>query len=403
MVKMKKSIIIIFVVLVILPVCLYFIKRRADEGNNFASNSITSEMGESSHPITFEKSFGGAGWDESRCVIQTNDGGYIVVGTTGSIGAGKSDIYLIRTDAEGNEIWEKTYGGENDDVGSCVAPTSDGGYIIVGETKSFGARKGDIYLIKTDAEGNEIWEKNLGGDLEDLGNCIQRTADGGYIIAGVTWRFGRGSEVYLVKIDAEGNEIWEKTFGGRSWDEGHWVVQTSDDGYILVGRSWSIYGTGDDVYLIKTDSMGNKLWEKTLDSGGHEEGNCVLQTVDGGYIIAGTIHPAGSGGLSDILLIKTDARGNKLWEKTFGGKGWDHGYSISRTKDGGYILVGDTWIYPGLFDVYLIKIDSQGNEIWEKKFGGELDDCGRCVAQTTDGGAYYCWDNGSENPLGCRI
>jgi hypothetical protein len=252
--------------------------------------------------------------------------------------------------------WEKTFGGPDDDRGYSVQQTRDGGYIIVGETWSYGAGGYDVYLIKVYANGNMQWSKTFGGRGDDRGYSVQQTRDGGYIIVGETWSYGAlGDYVYLIKVDANGNMQWSKTFGKGS-DVGYSVQQTSDGGYIIVGTTAS-YGAGwADVYLIKVDANGNMQWSKTFGGKEPDRGYSVQQTSDGGYIIVGETKSYGAG-WADVYLIKVDANGNMQWSKTFGGTGHDEGYSVQQTSDGGYIIVGYTESYgAGEEDVYLIKL-----------------------------------------------
>jgi hypothetical protein len=305
----------------------------------------------------WEKTFGGYYYDTGNSVQQTSDGGYIIAGNKGSYYEdGWEDVYLIRTDSEGNTLWEKTYGGSYLDYGSSVQQTSDGGYIIAGDTDPNGSGEYDVYLIKTDSDGNSVWEKTFGGVDYDGGYSVQQTTDGGYIIAGTTESRGAGGyDVYLIRTDSDGNAMWEKTFGGSNNDFGSSVQQTSYGGYIIAGGTNS-YGAGEyDVYLIKTDSDGNTLWEKTFGGLNYDTGYSVQQTTDGGYIIAGDTDSYEAGG-TDAYLIKADSNGNKLWEKTFGGSDNDYGCSVQQTSDGRYIIAGSTDSYgAGGRDVYLIK------------------------------------------------
>jgi len=346
----------------------------------------------------WEQTFGGTNQDFGTSGQQTSDGGYIITGRTYSFGNGVYDVYLIKTDGNGNELWTKTFGGIANDVGFSVQQTSDGGYIITGHTTSFGNGAEDVYLIKTDGNGNELWTKTFGGILIDEGVLVQQTNDGGYIITGHTTSFGNGlSDVYLIKTDVNGDSLWTKTFGSTTNDFGLSVQQTSDGGYIITG-TFEFY----DVYLIKTDSNGNELWTKTFGGVDNDIGFSVQQTSDGGYIISGRTFSFGNG-LSDVYIIKTDGNGNELWTKTFGGSGNDEGAKIQQTSDGGYILTGYTEAFQFAFqDVYLIKTDGNGDSLWTKKFGGTFNDVGVSVQQTSDGGyIIFGWSgsfgNGAED------
>jgi len=335
----------------------------------------------------WEKTYGGINFEEAWSVEQTTDGGYILVGQGPSFDAGDADFYLVKTDTSGNLEWEKTFGGTSVEVGFFVEQTTDDGYIIAGFTDSYGAGAADFYLVKTDASGNTEWEKTFGGYYNDFAECVAQTTDDGYIIAGRTGSYGAGAnDFYLVKTDASGNLEWEKTFGGYYDDVAKSVEQTTDDGYIIAGSTDS-YGAGaNDFYLVKTDASGNLEWEKTFGGTSAEVGFSVEQTTDDGYIIAGSTDSYGAGA-ADFYLVKTDASGNMEWEETFGGSIWDTAESVVQTTDGGYIIAGYTESYgAGGNDVYLVKTNTTGLKEWEKTVGGNYHDKARSVWQTTDGG-----------------
>ncbi len=238
--------------------------------------------------ITFERTYGGIGEDQSYSAIQTLDGGYIVTGYTYSYGAGSADVYLIKTDSLGDILWTKTYGNLYRDFGHSIAQTSDGGYIIAGGTMSYGAGSYDVYLIKTDSLGDTLWVRTYGGADGDCGYSVAQTSDGGYIVSGYTYSYGAGScDVYLMKTDPLGDTLWTRTYGGADEDCGISVAQTSDGGYIVSGYTYS-YGAGSgDVYLVKTDSLGDTLWTKTHGGNYPDYGLSVIRTPDEGYIITG--------------------------------------------------------------------------------------------------------------------
>jgi hypothetical protein len=351
----------------------------------FASPSQALAQG--APELEWSKTFGGAGDDEGWSVQQTSDGGYIIAGYTYSYGVGNYDVWLIKTDFGGNKVWDKTFGGAGDDEGWSVQQTSDGGYIIAGAAASYGAGGLDAWLVKTDSGGNKVWDKTFGGAREDWGFSVQQTSDGGYIITGQAASYGAGgSDAWLIKTDSGGNKVWDKTFGGAREDWGFSVQQTSDGGYIITGQAASYGAGGSDAWLIKTDSGGNKVWDKTFGGAGNDVGFSVRQTSDGGYIIAGYTYSYGVGNY-DAWLVKTDSGGSKVWEKTFGGVEDDGGLSVQQTSDGGYIIAGAAASYgAGGLDAWLVKTDSGGNKVWDKTFGGAGDDGGISVQQTSDGG-----------------
>jgi hypothetical protein len=307
----------------------------------------------------WERTFGGSGNDVGYSVQQTSDGGYIIAGTTGAFGDPNGNVYLIKTEPNGNSQWERTFGGSSFDEGRSVQQTIDGGYIIAGLTSSFGAGFADVYLIKTDPNGDSEWQRTFGGSGNEVGYSVQQTSDGGYIIAGTySFRDPTNGKVYLIKTDPNGDSEWQRTFGGSGYDEGYSVQQTSDGGYIIAGATDS-FGAGG-VYLIKTDSDGNSVWQRAFGVSGADVGYSVQQTSDGGYIIAGTTYSFGEPN-GNVYLIKTDSDGNNQWERTFGGSSYDYSYSVQQTSDGGYIIAGLTSSFgAGAADVYLIKLFCAG-------------------------------------------
>ena len=316
------------------------------------------------------RTYGGSSGDEGNSVAQTSDGGYIVAGTTESFGAGSGDVYLVKTAGLGDTIWTRTYGGSGYDKGWSVAQTSDGGYIVAGETHSFGAGYSDVYLVKTDAVGDTIWTRTYGGSDDDFGFSVAQTSDGGYIVAGTYaygWEAGT-ADVYLVKTDAVGDTIWTRTYGGSDDDYGYSVAKTSDGGYIVAGiydYDWETETC--DVYLVKTDSVGDTIWTRTYGGSDYDEGFSVAQTSDGGYIVAGKTRSFGAGS-GDVYLVKTDAVGDTIWTRTYGGSDDEWGKSVAQTSDGGYIVAGYTGSFgAGHYDVYLVKTDSLGYTAIEEK------------------------------------
>ncbi|NOZ73933.1 MAG: hypothetical protein GXO90_00930 [FCB group bacterium] len=351
---------------------------------------------------TFQKIFGGSEADYCRSIQLTPDGGYILLGSTDSFGNGSSDVWLIKTDSKGNEEWSQTFGGSNRDLGFSVQLTTDGGYIIIGSTKSFGDGHEDSWLIKTDSNGNEEWNRTFGGGYLDRGYSVQQTADGGYIIIGPTVLFEDTYVIkaWLIKTDSEGNEEWNRIFSGSYQDfSGRFVLQTADSGYIITGEEFSsIY----NLFVIKTNAQGNEEWRK-VDYPERSRSGGFQQTSDGGYIICGSYGLAEYDDI-DAWLMKIDSQGNEAWIQNFGGPGYDYSESVHQTTDGGYIMTGSYGFEDYTSDVWLIKTDSEGNQEWTQTFGGRSTDDGRSVQQTRDGGyiiaaSTHSYGNGSSNLL----
>lgn len=248
---------------------------------------------------------------EGYSVKQTADSGYIFTGYFYNNLSFGQDIYLIKTDENGDILWSKSYGGNSqDDKAYSVLQSTDGGYAITGTTASFGAGNMDVFLIKTDSNGDILWARTFGGTGNDLSYSIEQTDDGGYIISGSTTSFGIGSiAVYLIKTDSNGNLIWTKSFESANGVRSKSVQKTLDGGYIIAGSHYSLALSGYDIFLIKTDSIGNSLWTRTFGGINDDQGFSCQQTTDGGYIVVGHSQSFGAGGY-DIYLIKTDSLGN---------------------------------------------------------------------------------------------
>jgi len=326
------------------------------------------------------KTYGGTGTDIAYSMVKTSDGGYALAGSTNSFGAGGNDFWLVKTDSLGNMLWNKTYGAAGDDVAYSVVQTSDGGYALAGTSNSWVPGDGyDMWLVKTDGSGNVRWSLTYGGTGLDVAYSVVQTKDGGYALAGYTNSFGAGGfDFWLVKTDSNGNMLWNKTYGGTGTDIAYSMVQTSDGGYALAGYTDSFGAGGADFWLVKTDASGNMLWNKTYGGTGADEAYSVVQTSDGGYALAGITNSFGAGGW-DFWLVKTDMNGNMLWNKTYGGTGDDYASSMIQTSDGGYAIAGETISFGGS---WLVKTDANGNMLWNKTYGGVA----YSVVQTSDGG-----------------
>lgn len=434
--KRRWFIPLVLIGLVVASFIIIFLYQSATPRILVSPTTITNEYPEqkpecaNSNVKTWAKVFAWLGFDYEMSLQQTSDNGYVVAGhrnsgPSDSGGEKPYDVLLFKVDADGNKIWEKTFGGSESDFAWVVKQTYDGGFIIGGETRSFEDVGGDAYLVKTDANGNVQWEKSLGicgNKIKDRDNIrsVQQTSDRGYIAAGWTRSCSVAEEYnFLLKTDANGNKMWEKDFifwRGTEIDIPglNSVIQTSDGGYVALGfvhHRIPDKVSGQDIYLMKTDANGNMLWNRTYERvewdmpkdaqnySEWSEADTVQQTTDGGYIIVGTTTGFGGGG---IVLLKTDADGNKIWGKVIGeinsGK---EGYSVKQTADGGYFIIGtalirnyeertiiveDNIILDTAKVVYLLKTDANGNTLSETlgghRYGGRI----WSIQQTPDGG-----------------
>jgi len=345
--------------------------------------------------ITFQKTFGGFATDNGNCVRQTSDGGYILSGNTISFGAGTYDFYLIKTDGNGDTLWTRTFGGANEDRSSAVRQTADGGYVLVGFSQSFGSTSRNVYLIRTDPNGDTLWTRTYGGSSLEEGSSIEQTTDGGFIILGTTGSFGAGAnDIYLIKTDLNGDTLWTRALGGTMNEYAESIAQTTDGGYAIFGYTQS-FGVNDfDLYLIKTDSAGFPAWSKTYGGYLTDQARSGQQTADGGYILGGFTESFGSG-INDVYLVRTDANGDTLWTRAYGGSANELGLSVQQTSDSGFCIVGYTTSFNSTTAGYFVKTDAAGDTLWTKTYDGPQSDAGYSVSETADGGYIIL---GQSNP-----
>ncbi|MGA3192317.1 MAG: hypothetical protein ABSD73_07365 [Candidatus Bathyarchaeia archaeon] len=317
----------------------------------------------SSGTMLWNQTYGGSGDDGAFSVIQTNDTGFALAGTTTSYGAGETNAWLVKTDSSGNMLWSQTFGGRAQNAAYSLIQTVDGGYALAGSTDSYGAGGYDFWLVKTNSSGSMEWNQTYGGTGDEQAYSVIQTSDGGYVWAGSATSFGAGSlDFWLVKTDSLGNMLWNRTYGGSGDDEAECVIQTGD-GYAVAGYTNSTGAGGLDLWLVKTDLSGAQLWNKTYGGAGDEVANAIVQTSDGGYALAGWTGSYGAGNY-DFWLVKTYSSGTMQWSKTYGGGGDDEAFSLVQTSDGGYALAGFTDSYgAGIYDGFLVKTDSAGNSV----------------------------------------
>lgn len=326
------------------------------------------------------------GWSDSESgswIEQTSDKGFIIAGYTTS-NLDWYDIWLLKTDSLGDTLWTKIYGGDQYDQAGSVQQTDDGGYIITGGTSSFGSSI-DLWLLRTDSLGDTLWSKTYGDTGNDYGHSLQITDDGNYIITGWKSINYTAVDVWLLKVDTLGDTIWTKCYGDSLQDEGWDVKQTADGGYIITGYTFN-NTTFTDLWLLKTDSLGDTLWTKRYGGSAFDDGCSVQETSDGGFIITGRTSSFGAGN-TDVWLLKTDAYGDTLWTRTYGNADHDRGHSVRIMPDSGYVIFGDTKSYgAGNYDFWLIRTDINGYTLWDWTYGGTESEYGWRCRLTSDMG-----------------
>jgi hypothetical protein len=365
--------------------------------------------------VSWQKTLGGTGRDVAYSIQQTMDDGYVVAGyvnsrdgdLTNTDRKGGHDAWITKLDSSGDLIWQKILGGDGTDHAYSIQETTDGGYIIAGHSGF------DYFIAKLDFSGDLTWQKTFGGSGEDVAQSVQQTTDGGYVVAGysysndgdVTGSKG-SSDFWITKLDASGNLTWQKTLGGTKEDVAQSIQQTSDGGYVVAGYTHSSDGDVtdfkgfSDYWITKLDASGNLIWQKTLGGQDYDKAQCIQQTTDEGYIVAGATKSS-NGDVTDsksewdFWITKLDASGNLTWQKTFGGTDNDAAFSIQQTTEGGYVVAGHTgsndgdvtgFTWNSFHDIWIIKLDESGEMTWQKAIGEPRSEGAYSIQQTTEGG-----------------
>ncbi len=340
----------------------------------------------SSFAQQFVQTYGGNAYDSASEVITRPDGGFVFVGSTESFGAGASDLWVVKLGDDGNIVSEKAFGGPMYDRARAVQPTADGGYLVAGYSSSFGVGGKDFWLLKFDSSGNLVGNATLGGSADDVAEIIKPTADGGYLVVGYTRSFGEGgADIWVVKLDASGNILWQKTYGGEGGERASSVIEVSD-GYVISGHTGSFHSNAGALWVLKLDFSGNVTWQKAYDGNNRDKFGIIKELSDGNFVLVGYTKSFGAGA-GDIWVLKADSMGNVLWSKTYGGVADDMARDVLPTSDGGFIIAGQTESFgAGGLDAWALKLDSNGNIMWEKTYGGTANDVAKSIKETSDGG-----------------
>ena len=415
-------------------VCVIFSCSSNDDENS--SPDITNGT------IDFAITLGGSLNDSAQSVINTTDGGYAILGFTQSIDGDVSDkqnenfdYWVLKFDAQDQLQWSRTYGGSSDDRGQDIIQTQDGGYAIIGSSLSNdgdvsnNAGMEDYWLVKLDASGAVSWQKSFGFQGNDSGFSVIQTNDQGYLISGIldvsasggqgnssrTSNRHAGGEYWAIRLNASGDMLWSKFFGGSFTDTPEGIVETDDNGFIIVGGSdsFDIDITNNlgsyDFWIIKISDIGDLLWEKSFGGDEIDQARAIVKSGDGNFVIAGDTRSnsndvSNNNGAADLWLIKISPEGELIWERTIGGSSFDVSRSIKRTRDNGFILAGssrssdiDVSENKGQNDAWVLKVDSNGNLQWERSIGGSNIDFAYGIAELNDNTIVVVGDTASND------
>lgn len=348
----------------------------------FFSSNLFSQF------ITFRVAVGSSEDDVAACVRQTSDNGYIVAGTTGSVVNTNSDVYLFKLDSLGELVWSKHFGtSAGSENGKKVIQIPDGGYLVVGFSNSSGISGYDVYVIKTDAEGNLIWENKYGGDNWDFGHDITILPNGNYGIAGYTYSFGNGgSDFYYLEIDESGNEIMSKTFGGTNDDIAYSIIVSDDQKIILCGESISFGNGVSDGYVIKSELNGNSIWSKTFGGDSLDYFADVIQISDGNFLAVGSTKSFGLNH-KDFFIVKFTSSGDLVFERNIGGPGDEEAREVVESIGEIFSITGYTTSDgAGGKAIQLLQVNSGGWWVNSPQYGSEKEEDGFSIDKTHDNG-----------------
>lgn len=354
--------------------------------------------------VAWSRIYGGEASDLGTDMQITGDGGFIFAGESASYNLDNYDVYVVRTNANGDTLWTRAYGGGADEEASSIRPTSDDGWIISGTTESFGAGSDDMWLIKIDANGNQQWQQTYGTAVIEYGTGAEQTADGGYILCGYTTASEFANpDARLIKTNSIGTEVWARTFGTESMEAFYDVHQLPDHGFVICGYNEDLEnGNGSwDAWVVKTDSMGLNPAGRYYGGFGWDVAYSIVRTTDGGFAFAGTtdvnfsINP-------DFYFVKTNANLDTAWTRHWGRPQTDEPWDIIQTSDGGYLATGHTCIILGSecrYDILLVKTDASGDSLWTFQYGSTQSEGAYSARQTTNGSYVVVGYNTSPDVL----
>ncbi len=359
--------------------------------------SVAQEVDFNEPPdVVWLKSFGGLKEDKVYEVMPTSDGGYIMAGDTESKGMGKADIWLVKLDPEGEITWEKTIGGKGNDHVRDIVRADDGGYMLLGNTESKGAGNTDFWMVKVDELGVVEWNKTFGASGNEQANAMVRLKDNNYLLVGTrhitkkqlvgkAWKHRMNHSIWLVKVDREGNEIWNQEIESEQMVSVTDVFEAANEDFVLVANTRFKKSEFEDAWLIRTDLNGVVLWDKAIGEKKQMDMiHAVQPMLDGSFVLAGITMPKGSRINGNGWLVKVNEKGKVLWENEFGGRGSDEIHGVSSTSDGSLLLTGTSGS-SATGSMWLIKTNEKGKKVWERTCGETPFEKAEVVLETFDG------------------
>lgn len=351
-----------------------------------------------SFQTVWQKTYGGEDDDIARGVVMLENGDNAIVGTCKSFNAQRSDICVTRITADGSIVWRKLLGGKKDDIGASITRAKDGSLLVLGSGKSFNENADrDLYVAKLSLDGKVLWEKSFGGDRDEYAGGIAGMANGGVMIVGDSESFSKRGykDIYITLLDKDGNKISQRTIGGKLNDEAKDLTRTADGNFMMVGAR-ELNRSGDsDFFLMKLDQNGKKIWAKTLGQNENDILNAVTPTPDGGIVATGSTRSYNSE-QTDLAVVYFNKNGKLIWFKIYGFKYYDEGNAVTVTKDGNYLVAGKTnSMGKGDFDNYLLALDPKGKLIWSKVYGEREKDIAHGITRTSDGSVLIVGESDS--------
>lgn len=366
-----------------------YLSGKGDEG---ATGQTATQAG-----LRWDRAFGGAASDWAYSMTATRDGGLATGGRTESKGAGQEDLWVVRVDGDGNRLWDRSFGGKATDRGRAIVELDDGGFAVAGATESGSAGEFDAWVLRLDATGELLWDRRFGGAGTDWASGVVQTRDGGLAVAAYTQPSAEiPFTAWIIKLDADGKTLWERKFGGEQTDWATAIAETSDGSLAVSGYTESQGAGKADMWLLLLGADGELKWQQTFGGSERDYASTVAVTREDEILLGGMTESEGAGGV-DIRLISLGLDGKTRWDRTYGGARDDWVRGLVQLQDGGFATAGYTTSEgAGLYDVWVLELDPDGNVLREQTFGGRKNEWARAIVQLPNGDLATAGDTWSK-------